>query len=170
MTLRVRSLTLAVFLFAAPCLATSIINIGPLAKADDVAIEPLLIGNTLAPEDVRAQPLLGGDSGRVTRLRESLTTAITERLSKAQIAVNPRSSYTIRFGIFGGRFPSVAPSKIVVMLEVRVWQPDTTTACAERTVINVVDDGDLETSILSMATRVLDEFIQQRAAYRAAKP
>jgi hypothetical protein len=174
LTSRHAAFTLAVSIAIAvtpPVAATSGLNIGPLAKADDVSVQEPLIGNTLAIESSEATPLFGTDRSRVDRFKVSLASAITARLTAAGLPIKTSSPYSVSVSLFGGTFKDAAcPTRVFYSLEVWVSGPGDTRASRERVVLGVVDDTELEARAITSATAVIDELLSQRERFRKSKP
>src|SRR5262249_28105455 len=152
------------FLAASVAAGTSEKNIGPMAKMDDISVERVMIGNSLAPDDARTSPL---SIRNAAEFKAALIAKVTDRLVSGGVRVSPKSRNEIWFDIFGGKFESSeCSSSNFVMLEVYVAGPKDVRVSAARTFLAVVDDERLASALIDAAVAAVDEFLADRKAYR----
>jgi len=171
LTSRSAVLALAIGL-SIPAHATSVINQGPLASAEAVAIEQVLIGTTLGLRgDKPAVELFGQDFARSARFKSAMATALSKRFTAAGIPVSPTAKHSVQVALFGGTVASAGCGpKVFYLVVVTVAQPDDSRGYPERTILGVSEDATLEPAVIDAAVGAVDEFIAQRAASRKAAP
>ena len=151
-----------------PAHATSVINVGPLASAEAVTIEEVLVGSTLGLRgDKPSTELFGQDFARSARFKSAMATALKNRFTEAGIPVSPTAKHSVQVALFGGTVASASCGpKVFYLVVVTVSQPDDTRGYPERTILGVSEDSTLEAAVIDAAIGAVDEFIAQRAASR----
>ena len=164
-----RALALTALLaFADPAPATSLLNQGPIASAEAVSIEDVLVGATLGLGGHKpATALFGRDFDRAARFRSAMAKALTTRFTAAGISVSAAAEHSLQVALFGGTVEDAAcPQKVFFLVQVFVCQPGESRGFPERTILGVSDDSNLEAAVVEAAVAAVDEFIAQRAAFR----
>ena len=155
---------------AATALGTSMRNIGPLAKMNDISIEAVMIGNSLAPDGSESTTLFQGDVKASEAFRTALGAEIEAHLKAGGMGIDSKSRNHIGFNVFGGKFlGSGCESQNFFMIEVWVTGPKDKRYSTERTILGVVDDDALAATIIKAAVSAVDEFLAQRKAFREAQ-
>jgi hypothetical protein len=167
-----KTLTLAIGLLlgANHVSATSASNIGPLAEANDIDVEDVLVGDPLflgSPEAIR---LFARDGPRAERFKRATKAVLIEHLRTGGLPLVATSKYTIGLRVFGGTpLPVSCPSQTVLLLEVWVSGPGDAHTHTERTAMAVIADDAIESTAVSFLTEAVDGFLAQRAQYRDRK-
>jgi hypothetical protein len=168
----VRHLGIVALLCAPPRImtATSGMNYGPLAGADavEVSSEHITLGATLAMKEDTARSMWDAVKDP-TAFKALLAAKVAERLKSGGLRVVASSEYAVVISMFGGHFSeSGCQSQNVVLLEIGITQPGDNFTPPTRTVLLMVDDSHLATSLLNATLAVIDEFVAQRTAWRKA--
>ena len=162
-------LVIAVFLFSSPSHARSLLNKGPLAEIDSVAVE-VIVGDALGIEPDPGRPLFDGDNARAAQLKSDLTTAISEHLRSSGLQVAAKSDAGVQIGLFGGKFESSSSgAKNFFMVQASVCRPPRGLCTPERTVLGVVDDSSLSQTLIAAAVNIVDEFTANRVRWRESR-
>lgn len=149
--------------------ATSTRNIGPLAEIDEVSVDAM-IGDSLGIETDRGTLLFDSDRKAAADLKAALIEAASARLREAGIRVAKRADGGVTFNVFGGKFKLGGDDgKNFFMLQIMVCPPNESQCDQERTILGVVDDEGLSRTVIAAGLSALDEFIDERAAYRQSK-
>src|SRR5262249_5784656 len=149
--------------------ATSMRNIGPLAEVDEVSLD-VLWGNSLGIATDLGTPLFDADNKRAAEVKSTVLGSVSAHLRKGGVQVVSKSDNAISLGFFGGKFEtSGCPTKNFFMVQVTVCLHGQDRCNPERTILGVVGDAGLAQSLTDATLEAVDEFIEQRAAYRQTR-
>ena len=149
--------------------ATTARSIGPLATFDDIAVQEVVLGDTLAWERLTAVPLFGTDFKKADELKGALASRVSSRLVRGGLKVDSRSKNSIFVSVYGGKFPDAGCNKNFFVLEILVGGPKDPVALPARTIVGVATDDELAPMVLDAASSAIDEFTAQRKAYWETK-
>ena len=168
---RYRAIVLAIsgLLVAQSVFATSTRDIGPLADVDEVSLD-VLWGDSLGIGNDRGTPLFDTDTTRAAEVKAAVLTATSAHLRKGGLQVVSKSDNVISLGFFGGKFDAGGcPTKNFFMMQVTVCVHGQERCFPERTILGVVGDAGLAQALTGATLEAVDEFIDQRAAYRQTR-
>jgi len=166
---RVSLLVFAVLFASSPSHARSLLDTGPLAHIDSLAVE-VMIGDALGLEPDRGTPLFDSDHERAAQLQSDLVGAATAHLRTGGMQVVGKSDNVIQFGLFGGKFKGgSSDSKNFFMVQVTVCPAADGRCAPARTVLGVVDDASLPRSLIAAAVDAVDVFTAKRTRWRQSR-
>ena len=109
-----------------------------------------------------ASPLFDTDTTRAAELKAAVLTAASAHLRKGGVRVVSKSDNVISLGFFGGKF-AAGNCPVTVCVHGQDHRSP------ERTILGVVEDAGLAQALTGATLEAVDEFTEQRAAYRQAR-
>ncbi len=165
--MRLSAIALFALVVAVPLRATSLMNIGPLAKANSVSVEEITIGEPLTRDGVKAVGLFDSTPGEIAKFKAELKQRLEQQLRSAGIKVAPGSPFALIVSVYGGKYEARQDAPNVFLLELAVAEIGSECASGpDVTKMGVASDESLARTVEDIAAEEVQTFIHQRAEYR----
>jgi hypothetical protein len=167
MTLKasVTGIGIALWLYAIPLHPTSGISTGPIADVDELSIN-VSLGSHLALDFASATEL-GLDASTAETFKQSLLARVRDHFTQAGVRVSQTEDRVLFISVYGGHFPESGSAHNFYLVEIGLQRAEEGYAGPDRTVLGTATDERLPGALLTTVLAVVDEFIEQRAQYRA---
>jgi hypothetical protein len=148
--------------------ADSLLNIGPLAKIDVIAVV-VGVGETLSVDAEPAVGLFNHDSEGLGRFKSQLESQLSALLLKGGLRVTDQAQASLGVLIYGGKF-SASGSELNFYVAQFSGCPGGDGGCwPDRTVLGTATDSDLAAELTRVSLEIVTEFVEQRSRYLAPR-
>src|SRR5262245_45453123 len=145
----------------APLSANSLLQPGPLAEIDDVAVT-VMIGDSLMLEDQEVTPLFAQNDTRAAAFKRDLASTVALQLKSEGISVSGSSKNMLLLEFFGGTVAQEGcGARAYYYLQIAVGT-ESSAGEPERTILGVTKDEDLEATLTKATLVGVEEFLNQR--------
>jgi len=150
--------------------ATSMMNIGPLAKIKSVTIEEITVGEPLTREGVHVRGLFDEVPSDVPKFRESLTRHLQKQLSSAGIEVAPGAGTSLMVAVYGGKYQQGIDVPNFFLIQISVVSDGDCGSQPWITKLGLATDQDLARTLEEVIVEQVDAFLEERARYLETLP
>jgi|GEM_PF-3803310 len=150
--------------------ATSLMNIGPLAKVKSVTVEEVIVGEALARNGIQARQLFDNAPSDLPKFREKLKGHLEKQLAAAGIHVVPQSGTSVMVAVYGGKYQDTVDAPNFFLVEISVIADGDCGPQPWVTKLGIATDKDLAQTLEEVITEEVGAFLEQRAQYLATLP